>query len=85
MTAMKPSGHLSYYKKYIVDILSYGDTKQRTSDICFRINYRLPENDKHYFTLKTEKCRRILLGLAEQGLVKKVKGINNNEFYWELV
>jgi hypothetical protein len=84
MSAMKPSGHLSFYRPYVVDILTHGDSKQRTSDICFRINLRLPEEKRQYFLLKTEKCRRILLGLAEIGLVRKAKGLNKNEFYWEL-
>lgn len=82
--AMKPSGHLFFYLPIIKDILDNGDSNQRTADICFRINYRLSEKQKPYFSLKTEKCRRILMGLTEAGELKKVKGFNKNEHYWEL-
>ncbi len=82
--AMRPCGHLFFYLPIIKEILEYGDTKQRTSDICFRVNLRLTERQKPCFTLKAEKCRRILMGLAEVGELKKVNVVNKKEHYWEL-
>lgn len=83
--SMKPSGQFYFYQEYIESILSTVTEKQKTSDVCFRVNIRLVrDRKKPCFMLKTEKCRRILLGLAEIGVVKQVKGFNRNEFYWEL-